>query len=502
MENEKFQQWVDWANQPSKEYPGRNNILPELVSYVKKRCILSDEFYECWKNPEKDWSLEARRVLSPADCETFSTKTYELYPEAKSLSDCLLHSHTELVDLLVSMSMEEFWAAIFLSPYTKNQMVVVERNDDKVLLRCSDRNSEITIPNDITVLGDKAFAQMDWLQKVIIPDSVIRIGALCFDQCVNLEKVILPKGIREIKHGVFSSCKKLKSIVLPDSIERIDDYVFSGCYSLETITIPKGVRSIGWNNFKGCDNLRKISILSDSLELYLTCLGELNLDLLETTCGVHFMEDNNINSNTPAIKQLRFIDRCDCLDLELFHGYSILGFAGGCPKSIKNVDEYSLMELRVNIERNSISNEQLKMLKEVCYKGKNITEAKIILAAPARCEELSIIPGYIKVTEAYSHKDLLNDYDRISDINIKYILKTEPKVIERYKPINGCIITCASNNGDSGISILVYESKEMVDEKIKTALENLSKSVGGAAGLLNELNRLILKGSSDKLRIQ
>lgn len=45
---------------------------------------------------------------------------------------------------------------------------------------------DITIPEDVTEIGDHAFANNDLIDKIIIPSGVKKIGEFAFMNCSNL----------------------------------------------------------------------------------------------------------------------------------------------------------------------------------------------------------------------------------------------------------------------------------------------------------------------------
>ena len=179
---------------------------------------------------------------------------------------------------------------------------------------------ELIIPDDVTSVGDYAFAGCTGLTSVIIPDSVTSIGSSAFSGCTSLESITIPfvgaeagktfydtyqypfgyifgsstytggtavrqsyygsstssatgttyyipSSLRsvtvtdgEILYGAFTNCSMLTSVTIPSSVTSIGNYAFDGCTSLTTITIPNSVTNIGWSAFNNCDGLTFIAI--------------------------------------------------------------------------------------------------------------------------------------------------------------------------------------------------------------------------------------------------
>ena len=120
--------------------------------------------------------------------------------------------------------------------------------------------TELTIPDNVTTIGDYAFSRCESLTSVVIHDNVTAIGEGAFDGCSSLSSIDIPDGVTEICDETFSGCGSLTRINIPDGVTSIGDSAFSGCSSLTSIDIPDGVTSIGEWAFCGCSSLTSIDI--------------------------------------------------------------------------------------------------------------------------------------------------------------------------------------------------------------------------------------------------
>lgn len=66
---------------------------------------------------------------------------------------------------------------------------------------------EITVPNTITTIGEKAFYNNRLLKKVTLPDTITLIGADSFNNCAELKEINLPNSIEYIGTGAFNNCR-------------------------------------------------------------------------------------------------------------------------------------------------------------------------------------------------------------------------------------------------------------------------------------------------------
>ena len=113
----------------------------------------------------------------------------------------------------------------------------------------------INIPNSVTTIGSGAFVRCDSLTSINIPNSVTTIGKLAFWDCKSLVNINIPNSVTTIGKVAFSHCDSLTSINIPNSVTTIEKCAFDGCKSLTNINIPNSVTTIEDRAFRGCENL-------------------------------------------------------------------------------------------------------------------------------------------------------------------------------------------------------------------------------------------------------
>lgn len=119
--------------------------------------------------------------------------------------------------------------------------------------------TSVTIPDSVTAILDRAFANCFQLTNISIPNSVTSIGFSAFEHCTSLKSITLPSSLRNISMFLFHNCSQLTTIQIPDSVLSIQDYAFGNCISLETIHIPVSVTSIGNCAFDVCPSLMTVT---------------------------------------------------------------------------------------------------------------------------------------------------------------------------------------------------------------------------------------------------
>ena len=95
-------------------------------------------------------------------------------------------------------------------------------------------------------------------KQCIIPDNVTDIGEYAFAACSSLTSITIPNSVTSIGGSAFNSCSSLTNITIPNSVTCIDAYTFMRCSSLTSITIPNSVTSIEYGAFNECSSLTDV----------------------------------------------------------------------------------------------------------------------------------------------------------------------------------------------------------------------------------------------------
>jgi hypothetical protein len=119
----------------------------------------------------------------------------------------------------------------------------------------------MTIPNSITTIGNEAFSYCSSLTSVTIGNNVIAIGDSAFEHCSKLTSVTIPDNVTTIGGSAFASCSSLTTVTIPDNITTIGKSAFASCSSLTTVTIGNRVKTIGGSAFASCSSLTSITFL-------------------------------------------------------------------------------------------------------------------------------------------------------------------------------------------------------------------------------------------------
>ena len=123
------------------------------------------------------------------------------------------------------------------------------------VFECCTSLASISIPNSVTNIGDRAFAECTSLTNVMMTDNVKNIGHQAFYKCTSLEDIVLPKELSYMGFGAFAECSSLQDIEIPGTLGDLLDGAFYNCTSLTNVVVEEGVKKMGWGNWYNSSSL-------------------------------------------------------------------------------------------------------------------------------------------------------------------------------------------------------------------------------------------------------
>ena len=115
-----------------------------------------------------------------------------------------------------------------------------------------------SLPNTVTAIGDYAFRDCYQITLTSLPNGVTYIGEYAFSACSNLALSSLPSGITSISMRAFMSCVSITISSMPSGVTSISGYAFYNCYQLPSMNLSN-VTSVGSNSFYGCRNMTSLN---------------------------------------------------------------------------------------------------------------------------------------------------------------------------------------------------------------------------------------------------
>lgn len=134
------------------------------------------------------------------------------------------------------------------------------------VLRGTTALKQITVPNSISIIQDKAFAESGLTSIDLSKTNTTEIGASAFADCSNLADISLPTMLQSIGGSAFDSCSNLRSVtnLAKTIVSKIDAFAFELCTNLLNIKLPQTLEILGEAAFYQCTNLSTVSGLENT----------------------------------------------------------------------------------------------------------------------------------------------------------------------------------------------------------------------------------------------
>ena len=120
--------------------------------------------------------------------------------------------------------------------------------------------------SNVTVIEEYTFRDCSRYAPTRLADKLYFIGSYAFYNTA-IQEVTIPEGISVLKSYSFGNCKQLKKVVLPSKLKNIGEGAFADCTMLPEISIPETVENIGSYAFYSCTSLTELTIPSNVKEV-------------------------------------------------------------------------------------------------------------------------------------------------------------------------------------------------------------------------------------------
>ena len=134
------------------------------------------------------------------------------------------------------------WAARNVNGYVEDYLVYADDTKTTLLACSAAATGEISIPNSVTSIEDRAFWECSSLTSIILPNSVTSIGSSAFTDCSSLTSIIIPNSIINIHQNAFYGCCKLSSIVISDKIFETQKVINGTCKAYKAFNADMSCR--------------------------------------------------------------------------------------------------------------------------------------------------------------------------------------------------------------------------------------------------------------------
>lgn len=122
---------------------------------------------------------------------------------------------------------------------------IEEKEGERVLVKVGDKlPKDFVVPDTVTEIAARAFAENEILRTIVIPSSVKKIGNSAFAKCKRLREVTLPEGLTEIARSTFADCPQLMKVNYPSTLLKICERAFYQCPKLQSPKLPWKLKRI------------------------------------------------------------------------------------------------------------------------------------------------------------------------------------------------------------------------------------------------------------------
>ena len=130
----------------------------------------------------------------------------------------------------------------------------------------------VSIPSTVVMIGEHAFydcsgletvgiqCQSEEFEQVELIKGITNIMKGTFEKCQRLKSISIPPNVTEIGERAFYDCSILEDLELYEGLEKIEKEAFKWCGMLKIITIPPSVTVIGEHAFACCKRLREVEL--------------------------------------------------------------------------------------------------------------------------------------------------------------------------------------------------------------------------------------------------
>ena len=316
----------------------------------------------------------------------------------------------------------------------------IMKKKDGVLLKVTNKDLELLNQNpenfweDVSVIEDSAFKNLNDLEKIVIPKSVKKIKRKAFCDCDNLKSVVVSSGCEEIEKAAFYWCQSLKEICINEGITELDSIVCD-CHSLEKMNIPGSVKKIEHLIDSGLNNPITIILNEGTEKIASRAFEDMNNLKSIVIPGTVKEIESNAFRNCSYLREVEFKEGLEIIDDYAFEGCSSLKSIR-LPNTVKQIKDSAFAncyDLK-NVELN----EGLELIGDRAFRDVNIKNIiipssvkEIKHKAFSHCGELAeviIEDGVKKIEGSIFYKDR-----KLETVYVPSSIETESNPFSNFK---------------------------------------------------------------------
>ena len=247
-----------------KRTPVKNVILSEGIRDIEEQAFCACSDLESIQFPE---SLVTVGEMSFDLC--VSLKSVELPKNVRSIGTAAFSNCVGLESLRIS---EE-------NPYfTVRDSVIFSKDGKELLFFYNFVDTAYTVPADVQVIGERAFAYHNKIRQVTLPAGLKTIGSYAFSGCVDLQSIQIPDSVNHLGSFAFRGCSELKEVTVGAGVTVVSSYSFNNCTSLTLVQLSEGVQKIQDRAFYGCGTIQTLAVPDSLTQISETAFGRTQIN--------------------------------------------------------------------------------------------------------------------------------------------------------------------------------------------------------------------------------
>ena len=302
--------------------------------------------------------------------------------------------------------------------YSDYDGALLNKEQTSILLYPKNKSGDYTIPDTVTIIGDRAFENSVGLTEINIGNGVKSIGVCAFNGCTALKNAVIGDSVETIAESAFNSCTSMTDVTFGNNVKTIGNSAFSSCTSLKSVKLPDSVESIGGWAFYNDDAMTELTLGNGIKTIndyaFYDCDGITSLKTPSSTTyiGNHSFRDCSslkeieINGNRATIDNYAFEY---CYNVEsIVIGDDVKNINYGAFYDNRNLKSLTISDSVETIGNNAFNN--CRSLTQAIF-GKGITSIGN-----------NAFTGFSDLT-AYCHEDSYthNYLKNLSNVTIKFI---------------------------------------------------------------------------------
>jgi len=243
------------------------------VAFIAMGVSIATEFGDSWFDDENGVAMLVFDLIAALAALVFAWLSYEFSIIAMGLAagllvqgiicwiyrqDCVWEAASGFFAGLAVAIWSVLW--FFFGFPTADATFKIE---DGVLISYGGSEEVVVIPEEVTEIGDKAFAYngpRKNMKTLVLHNGVQIIGSEAFKNCDALTTIEWGTGLKEIEGSAFYDCDGLTEVIIPEGVTSMGSCTFENSSKIKNVVLPDSLTEVPYSAFYGCDSLKTVYI--------------------------------------------------------------------------------------------------------------------------------------------------------------------------------------------------------------------------------------------------